>query len=377
METGEAIYSFVSNLVQCRSPGIQSVCFLGVKTCGTTQLLYPLFSLPQGPYDESTPRLCALVDDIPDNNLPTIALLSPMSFATNNVFMGSSEEEFESHVSGLSSTLLRNLDTNAIQAASSADNNTRTIRSRGLTFLSGADLSLLFRLGSTPTIVAAACALALHLLYSDEPHADLTFQWIQASFIKREDNKYIGGPIRTRRELPTVDPYETPFTFATVTKHLQCSLKSKDTTYRIRGGVNQILLGGGVPTHPTPLPGGSPTPSPGPSDEGEEVSGSGGCGSVSLGSPPPPLPVPPPPVNVDIAAIVTATINAATQGIAAAKAAGCGSGMPTPQAALSPLKLLHLRMICGVATNHGIPHIWGRLGWRQTNRPDSLCLSNT
>ena len=187
VETGEAIHSFISNLVQRRAPGIQALCFLGVKTCGTTQLLHSLFSLPQGPYDESTPRLCALVDDVPADGFPTIALLTPMAFASNEPFPGSSEEEFESHVTGLPSTLLRNLDTNAMQAASVADEGTRTINSRGLTFLSGANLALLLQLGFSPTISAAACALAPHLLHSDEPHADLALQWIQASFTKRDE----------------------------------------------------------------------------------------------------------------------------------------------------------------------------------------------
>ena len=102
VETGDALHSFLSNLVQRRAPGIQSLCFLGVNTCGTTQLLHSLFCLPNGPYDYSTPRLCALVDDIPEDDFPTIALLTPMAFATNKSFLGGSEEDFESHVTGLS-----------------------------------------------------------------------------------------------------------------------------------------------------------------------------------------------------------------------------------------------------------------------------------
>ena len=365
METGEAIHSFISNLVQRRAPGIQALCFLGVKTCGTTQLLHSLFSLPQGPYDESTPRLCALVDDVPADGFPTIALLTPMAFASNEPFPDSSEEYFESHVTGLPSTLLRNLDTNAMQAASVADEGTRTINSRGLTFLSGANLALLLQLGFSPTISAAACALAPHLLHSDEPHADLAFQWIQASFTKRDDGKFIGGPIRTRREIPTVDPDETPFTLSTVTAHLQRSLPARATTYRIRGGVSEPLLESGGLPHPTPPSGRAATPPPGPSGtEGRvgDIGGGNGSASVSLVAPPPPPTPPPPPFNVDIAAIVAAAVTAATQGIAAATAASGGPGVTTPQATLSPLKLLHLRMVCGVATDQDIPGIWEEVG---------------
>ena len=70
----------------------------------------------------------------------------------------------------------------------------------------------------------------------------------------------------------------------------------------------------------------------------------------------------PPPFNVDIAAIVTAAVKAATQLITTAAVAAAASNASTrvraAQAPLSQLKLLHLRMICGVATNDGIPSIW-------------------
>ena len=71
------------------------------------------------------------------------------------------------------------------------------------------------------------------------------------------------------------------------------------------------------------------------------------------------LSVPPslPPLNVHIAAIVTATVNAATRGILAATAKNASVGMDPTQAPLSQLKLLYLRIIYGVATNDGIPTI--------------------
>ena len=68
--------------------------------------------------------------------------------------------------------------------------------------------------------------------------------------------------------------------------------------------------------------------------------------------------LPPPPFNVDIAAIVTAAVNAATQIITTAVVANASTRVRAAQAPLSQLKLLHLRMICGVATNDGIPSIW-------------------
>ena len=61
---------------------------------------------------------------------------------------------------------------------------------------------------------------------------------------------------------------------------------------------------------------------------------------------------------MDIAAIVTATINAATQDIAATTVAQTAAGVAITSTPLSTLKLLYLHMICGVATNADIPDIW-------------------
>ena len=61
---------------------------------------------------------------------------------------------------------------------------------------------------------------------------------------------------------------------------------------------------------------------------------------------------------VDLMAIVTAAINAAAQGIAAATIAQSAAGAATSPTPLSLLKILHLLTICGVATGGGIPDIW-------------------
>ena len=59
---------------------------------------------------------------------------------------------------------------------------------------------------------------------------------------------------------------------------------------------------------------------------------------------------------------MTAAVNATTQGIVAATAASVTTSMNANHLPLSPLKLLHLRMICGVATENGILSIWGEVG---------------
>ena len=102
-ETGEDIYTFLSTLAQRRAPGMDSVCFLGVRPCGTVQLIHSLFTLPSGPYDDGPPRLCAIVGA--EFGKAHVVGLSPMTFAANDSFLGSAEEDFEAHVTGLTSTL--------------------------------------------------------------------------------------------------------------------------------------------------------------------------------------------------------------------------------------------------------------------------------
>ena len=77
---------------------------------------------------------------------------------------------------------------------------------------------------------------------------------------------------------------------------------------------------------------------------------------------------------MDIAAIVAAAVTAATQGLAAATAASGNPGVIAPQATLSPLKLLHLRMVCGVATDQDIPRIWEEVGAAQKKQAGNAML---
>ena len=60
---------------------------------------------------------------------------------------------------------------------------------------------------------------------------------------------------------------------------------------------------------------------------------------------------------VGITDIVTTTVNAATYDIAMTTTTYILGALVTPSATLSPLKLLHLRMICGVMIDLEIPAI--------------------
>ena len=101
---------------------------------------------------------------------------------------------------------------------------------------------------------------------------------------------------------------------------------------------------------------------------GRGCGGSGGSGVVA-----------PPPLNlggpVDVAGIIAAAIKAATEGILAAQSSQPAAQSPDEVAEkkISALKWLHLRMICGVATNAEIPRIWMEVAAAST-RQEGLAL---
>ena len=125
---------------------------------------------------------------------------------------------------------------NAYQVASPSDKGGRTIESRGLTIISGVALTLFLDLGTDLTIAATTCVLTPYLMRTNEPRSELATNWLQASFTKREDDRFVGGPIRTRRDFITVDPDASPFTLRTITTHLsQTFLPASTPTVRIQG----------------------------------------------------------------------------------------------------------------------------------------------
>lgn len=89
--------------------------------------------------------------------------------------------------------------------------------------------------------------------------------------------------------------------------------------------------------------------------------GGGGLGSLPVGGS-----GGDPTNGVDIAAIITAAITAAT----AAAVSASASPIPSPPSVgrISPMKWLHLRMVCGVATNAEVPEIWSQVAAAPTKQ---------
>ena len=170
VETWEAIYTFLSHFIQRGTLGVQTLTFLGVKVCGTVELLHSLFMLPLGPYDENYPVICTIEGRILENGLPSFRILPKMVFAKNdNFWRGGGDDEFEAHMTGLSSTLLRNLDSNAFQELSEEEDGAREIGLCRLTFVAGEAISTVVELGPSPSITAVAYKLAPFLLRVNHP----------------------------------------------------------------------------------------------------------------------------------------------------------------------------------------------------------------
>ena len=169
-ETGEAIHDFLSSILQRGAPGVGKIVLLCIAASGYMELLHSLFSVSSGDYDIHPPKLCALKGDLLEGGIPRIVTLTPMSFARNESFLGSSEADFEEHYTGLSSTHLCHLDFNAHQAANENDDGVKLVYSCGLTFLSSEGAGLVHRLGSRPYIAKVASKLAPFLLVGSKPH---------------------------------------------------------------------------------------------------------------------------------------------------------------------------------------------------------------
>ena len=130
----------------------------------------------------------------------------------------------------------------------------------------------------------------------------------------------------------------------------------------------------------TPGGGGTgPYRGPGPGGGGGGLARGGGTALGGAGGGPPGgLPIAQPGLRLDIPAIIAATATA----VAAAAAQGyAASSQPLPAASgggargLTPMKILHIRFVCGVATDAEVPVIWQEVAQAPT-KGASLSILN-
>ena len=201
-ESGKAIISLLRTLCSRDSPAFQRIAFLTVSSEGLVTVLHSLFSLPAGEFEEGAGDLCALAGELPPEGKPSFVRLSALTAAANEGFIGCSREDFDAHVTSLSSTSRGALDEVGHESVSLTEPGARYLASRGLCFVPP-DLALcVLELGPEEATISKVASLLFPLLLRHgSPHFDGALDWLQASLTARDDDNLVGGVIRTRRDL--------------------------------------------------------------------------------------------------------------------------------------------------------------------------------
>ena len=71
-----------------------------VSVAGGVDIFHSLFLVNRSDYGEDSPEVWGIVGEIPAEGFPVLTKLTPMLFAANTTFVGTSTSEFEAHVTG-------------------------------------------------------------------------------------------------------------------------------------------------------------------------------------------------------------------------------------------------------------------------------------
>ena len=204
-EAGEPLLRVISSLVSRGVAGSESICLLGVRENAKTVLVHSLFTVSPDVYSDKL-ELWGFVGGLPESGNPSLIHLTGMHFSPNFSFHGVAQNEFESHVGGLS-LQVGGPNAHAQQVAVESDEDSRKILSRGLCFLPSEMVAAVLELGVGATIAEVASNLVPHLIRRVPVSSAFvtTLEWLQASMteVKWEgmsSGGYLDGPIRTRRE---------------------------------------------------------------------------------------------------------------------------------------------------------------------------------
>ena len=140
-------------------------------------IVHSLFTVRSDDYDLN-PALWGIVSEVPENGLPLFASIIPIDFSTVDPFYGTSMEDFESHVTGLTSTLQRNLDANAHPASVKGDDGSLLVSTRELVVLPPLAAKIFLGLPAPVTIAEAAAHLVPHLTRCPHLHALDPLKWL-------------------------------------------------------------------------------------------------------------------------------------------------------------------------------------------------------
>ena len=123
-------------LVSRGAEGLDNISLLSVKKDSRVSFLHYLFQVGESAYEDFPGKLFAIRGDIPAYGIPAIMRLEAIHFAANSSFVGTPRLEFESHITGLTSSVPQNFKDRAYQpAVDGKDDGVRLVKSRGLEFV--------------------------------------------------------------------------------------------------------------------------------------------------------------------------------------------------------------------------------------------------
>ena len=121
------IHRFISNLIRKGAVGMEKLVLPVVLTAGGVDLTPSLFLVGTSEYADEDGELWGVLGELRAYNSPNIVKPMPTLFASNTPFFGTDLEDFESHVTGLSSVLPRDFDTTSHQPVLENDEDSRKI----------------------------------------------------------------------------------------------------------------------------------------------------------------------------------------------------------------------------------------------------------
>ena len=208
-ETGRTLFKFLMSLAGRQLEGLDWPALLTIDGDGVVAVLRLLFCVAASEYEDGPGELLAEKEELPHKVLPTLVKLLLLYFACNTAFWGTSQGEFEVHITAISSVRLRDLDTSPNKDAQEKDSISCIIRSQGVVFVPAAISRIMLDLGEEridASIAEVACHSFGSLLRSSSRYSDPNLDWLQASFTGRELGGYLEGPIRNRRYTSSQNP---------------------------------------------------------------------------------------------------------------------------------------------------------------------------
>ena len=99
----------LGSLVSRGSEGLDKLYLLAVNEDGLVSVLHSFFQFGESAYEDRPGKLFAIRSEIPANGLPAIVRLKAIHFAANFSFLGTPRLEFKGNISGLISSISKEL----------------------------------------------------------------------------------------------------------------------------------------------------------------------------------------------------------------------------------------------------------------------------